>query len=78
ADYDGLTGRVRSRRTLIRPGGARLDLPDSDVRLYPPPELARMLRGAGFAIEQSYGGLRDEPLHWQRSPRQVWVVRRPT
>ena len=78
ADYDGITGRVRSRRTLIRPGGSRLDLPDSDVRLYPPYELARLLRGAGFVIEQSYGGLRDEPLHWQRSQRQVWVVRRPT
>jgi SAM-dependent methyltransferase len=77
ADYDGITGRVRSRRTLLRPGGVRLDLPDSDVRLYPPHELVRLLRGAGFAIEQSYGGLRDEPLSWQRSQRQVWVARRP-
>jgi SAM-dependent methyltransferase len=76
ADYDGITGRVRSRRTLIRPGGARIDLPESDVRLYPPYELARLLRAAGFAIEQSYGGLCDEPLHWQRSSRQVWIARR--
>jgi SAM-dependent methyltransferase len=77
ADYDGITGRVRSRRTLIRPGGTRMDLADSDVRLYPPYELARLLRGSGFTIEQSYGGLRDEPLNWQRSQRQVWIARRP-
>lgn len=77
ADYDGVTGRIRSRRTLIRPGGARFDLTESDVRLYPPHELVRLLRRAGFTIEQSYGGLRDESLHWQRSPRQVWVARRP-
>lgn len=76
ARYDGLTGRVQSRRTLIRPNGERVELPETDVRLYAPYELSRLLQEAGFDCEQVYGGLRDEPLQWDRSPRQVWVARR--
>ena len=76
ARYDGLTGRFQSQRTLIRPSGERVELRETDVRLYAPYELSRLLQDAGFDCEQVYGGLRDEPLQWDRSPRQVWVARR--
>jgi SAM-dependent methyltransferase len=74
--FDALTARVISQRTLFRPDGVRVDLPETSVRMYPPHELANLLREAGFEIEQVYGSLRDEPLEWNRSIRQVWVSRR--
>ena len=74
--YDPLTGRVVSQRALFRRNGTRVDLPEASVRMYPPHELANLLRATGFDIEQVYGDLRDEPLVWKRSIRQVWVVRR--
>jgi 2-polyprenyl-3-methyl-5-hydroxy-6-metoxy-1,4-benzoquinol methylase len=74
--FDALSGRAISRRTLFRPGGTRVDLPETSVRMYPPHELANLLRDSGFEIEQVYGGLRHEPLEWNRSIRQVWVARR--
>ena len=76
ARYDALTGRVISQRTLFRPGGTRVDLPETSVRMYPPHELASLLRDTGFEIEQVYGGLRGEPLEWNKSIRQVWIARR--
>jgi SAM-dependent methyltransferase len=76
ADFDALTGRALSQRTLFRPDGTRIDLPETSVRMYPPHELASLLRETGFDIEQVYGGLRGEPLQWNHSVRQVWVVRR--
>ena len=74
--YDALSGRAISRRTLFRPDGTRIDLPETSVRMYPPHELAALLRDRGFEIEQVYGGLRNEPLEWNQSVRQVWVARR--
>jgi 2-polyprenyl-3-methyl-5-hydroxy-6-metoxy-1,4-benzoquinol methylase len=74
--FDALTGRVVSRRTLFRPDGTRVELPETSVRMYPPHELANLLRDSGFEIEQVYGGLRHEPLEWNKSIRQVWVARR--
>jgi SAM-dependent methyltransferase len=76
AEYDALTGRVRSQRSLFRPDGTRLDLPDTSVRVYPPHELANLLCETGFEIEQVYGDLGDRPFEWNRSIRQVWVGRR--
>jgi SAM-dependent methyltransferase len=75
-EYDGLSGRAISRRTLFRPDGTRVDLPETSVRMYPPHELAALLRNCGFEIDQVYGGLRNEPLEWNKSVRQVWVARR--
>jgi hypothetical protein len=71
-----LTGRAISQRRLFRPDGTRVDLPETSVRLYPPHELASLLRDTGFEIEQVYGGLRGETLEWNKSIRQVWVARR--
>ena len=75
-EYDALTGRAISRRTLFRLDGRRMDLPQTSVRMYPPHELAALLSDCGFEIEQVYGDLRNEPLQWNRSVRQVWVGRR--
>jgi SAM-dependent methyltransferase len=74
--FEPLTGRVISRRTHFRADGGRVDLPETSVRMYPPHELANLLRETGFAIEQIYGSLRDDPFEWNRSPRQVWIGRR--
>jgi 2-polyprenyl-3-methyl-5-hydroxy-6-metoxy-1,4-benzoquinol methylase len=75
-EYDALSGRAIARRTLFRPDGTRVDLPETSVRMYPPHELASLLRNSGFEIDQVYGGLRNEPLEWSKSVRQVWVARR--
>jgi len=74
--FDALAGRAISHRTLFRPDGTRVDLPETSVRMYPPHELANLLRDCGFEVEQVYGGLRHEPLEWNKSVRQVWVARR--
>ena len=76
AEFDALTGRAISHRTLFRPDGTRLDLPETSVRMYPPHELANLLQETGFEIEQVYGDLRDRPFEWNKSIRQVWVGRR--
>jgi SAM-dependent methyltransferase len=75
-EYDALSGRAITKRTLFRPNGSRVDLPETSVRMYAPHELAALLRNTGFEIEQVYGGLRNEPLEWNKSVRQVWVARR--
>lgn len=74
--FEPLSGRVVSRRTLLPPDGQRVDLPETSVRMYPPHELGGLLRETGFAVEQVYGSLRDDPFEWNRSLRQVWVARR--
>jgi SAM-dependent methyltransferase len=74
--FEALTSRLLSQRTLFRPDGMRVDLPETSVRMYPPHELANLLRDSGFDIEQVYGALHDEPLEWNKSIRQVWVARR--
>jgi SAM-dependent methyltransferase len=75
-EYDPLSARVSSTRTLIARDGSRMTLPRSSVRLYYPHEIARLLREAGFAIEQVHGGLQGARLDWRRSPMQSWVARR--
>jgi SAM-dependent methyltransferase len=75
-EYDALSGRAISKRTLFRPDGSRVDLPETSVRMYAPHELAMLLRNTGFEIEQVYGGLRNGPLEWNKSARQIWVARR--
>ena len=75
--YDAVSGRLVSERTLFRKDGTREDLPVSVVRLYVPSEMARLLSGAGLEVEQLYGALADEPFQWDRSPKQVWIARRP-
>ena len=75
-EYDALSGRAISRRTLFRADGTRVDLPETSVRMYPPHELAALVCACGFDIDQVYGGLRNEPLEWSKSVRQVWVARR--
>jgi len=75
-EYEALSGRAITRRTLFRPDGSRIDLPRTSVRLYPPHELAALLRDCGFETEQVYGDLSNQPLEWNRSIRQVWVARR--
>lgn len=74
--YDPMTGRVHTDRVLHFAEGGRAELPSSDVRLYAPHEVARMLRESGFEVEQVYGGMGDTPLQWSGSPRQVWIARR--
>jgi SAM-dependent methyltransferase len=74
--YDAVTGRLISERTLFRKDGARVDLPTSVVRMYAPSEAARLLRDAGFEVEQLYGALADEPFRWDACDKQVWVARR--
>ncbi len=74
--YDAMTARVISERTLFAHRGERLTLPTSSVRLYAPHELSRMLREAGFEVEQVHGGLRGEPLRWQHTRMPAWVARR--
>lgn len=51
-DYDPTTERLEMERILVRDGRTRR-LPYS-VRLYGAPEMARMLRLAGFACSQAY------------------------
>lgn len=74
--YEARTGHLVSERTLFRQDGTRVDLPTSVVRLYAPSEVARLFSDAGLEVEQVYGALGDEPFHWQRSEKQVWVARR--
>jgi SAM-dependent methyltransferase len=75
-EYDPLHARLVSSRTLITGGGSRMKLPESSVRLYYPHEIARLLRDAGFEVEQVHGGLQGAPLDWRRSAMQSWVARR--
>jgi SAM-dependent methyltransferase len=75
-EYDPLSARILSRRTLIGQNGARMSLPQSSVRLYYPHEIARLLGAAGFAVEQVHGGIQGRPLDWRRSTMQSWVARR--
>ncbi len=74
--YDPLTGRLTTERVLYRADGGKLTMPPSVVRMYAPHELRAMLLRSGFEVEQLFGGMRDEPFDWKRSPRQVWVARR--
>lgn len=74
--YDAMTGRVITERVLFPSEGGRAALPTSEVRLYAPYEVSHLLRSSGFDVEQVYGAMRDTPLQWNRSPRQVWIARR--
>ena len=74
--YDPMTGRVLTERVLFPREGGRATLPTSEVRLYAPYEVARLLKQTGFEVEQVYGAMSDTPLQWNRSPRQVWIARR--
>ncbi len=76
--YDAVTGHVISERMFFRSDGTRVQLPTSSVRMYAPSEAARLLRDAGFEIDQLYGTLGDEPFRWDRSPKQVWIARKST
>ncbi len=73
--YDALHARLIAERTVWR-GGARVELRPSTVRMYAPHEMAALLGRAGFVVDQVYGALREVPLDWSRSPRQVWVATR--
>jgi SAM-dependent methyltransferase len=75
--YDAVTGRLWTERTIFARDGRRVELPPSDVRLYTPSEVARLLRDAGFEVEQLYGALADVPFRWQACDKQVWVARKP-
>jgi len=74
--YDPLTGQLVTERVLYRNEGGKVRLPTSRVRLYPPHELARLLRDTGFEVEQVHGGLRGARLDWKSSVMQSWVARR--
>ena len=74
--YDPMTGTLITDRVLHARDGRRLRLPTSRVRLYPPHELAALLRASGFEIEQVHGGLQGSPFVWQRSFMQTWVATR--
>jgi histidinol-phosphate/aromatic aminotransferase/cobyric acid decarboxylase-like protein/SAM-dependent methyltransferase len=50
-DYDPLTGHNRGDIRVTRPDGRVAVLPH-DVRLYQPPEVARLLAEAGFVVER--------------------------
>jgi SAM-dependent methyltransferase len=75
-EYEPMTGRLVSRRSLIQGAGLRLDLPESSVRLYLPHELAALLRSTGFEVEQLHGGVSGAPYHWKLSTMQSFVARR--
>jgi histidinol-phosphate/aromatic aminotransferase/cobyric acid decarboxylase-like protein/SAM-dependent methyltransferase len=49
--YDAVTGRSGGAVRVRRPDGSTAELPD-DVRLYQPPEVADLLRRAGFAVHR--------------------------
>lgn len=74
--YDALTGQLSTDRTLFGSNGTRFDFPTSRVRMYAPYEVGKLLRGAGFEIDQLYGGLEDRPLQWNASSTQVFVAHR--
>jgi SAM-dependent methyltransferase len=74
--YDALNGRITSDRVLIRPDGTRVTLPTSSVRLYAPHEVVRLLKDAGFELEQVHGGLCGEPLEWRQTRMGAWLARR--
>jgi 2-polyprenyl-3-methyl-5-hydroxy-6-metoxy-1,4-benzoquinol methylase len=76
SEYDPLTARLTSRRTIFGKDGRSRELPATVVRMYAPNETARLLEDAGFEVEQVYGALRDKPFRWNRSPQQVWVAGR--
>jgi SAM-dependent methyltransferase len=73
---DPLTSRLEATHTLFRRDGRREELPPTDVRLYAPHEVRRLLAAAGFEVEQLHGALRDKPFRWNKSPQQVWVAHR--
>lgn len=68
-------GVLAQRWTVLTPEGRRRET-RSEVRLYLPHELLRLLRAAGFSDVDFFGD-----LHWgalqERSPRCVVVARRP-
>lgn len=74
--YDPLTARLSTQHFLYHPDGRREQLPTSVVRMYAPHEVRALLHEAGFEVDQLYGELRDRPLRWNRSVRQVWVATR--
>ena len=76
SEYDPLTARLTSRRTIFGKDGRSRELPATVVRMYAQNETARLLEDAGFEVEQVYGALRDKPFRWNRSPQQVWVAAR--
>jgi histidinol-phosphate/aromatic aminotransferase/cobyric acid decarboxylase-like protein/SAM-dependent methyltransferase len=49
--YDALRGRNLGEARVMHPGGRPSVLPH-DIRIYQPPEVARMLEAAGFRIER--------------------------
>jgi histidinol-phosphate/aromatic aminotransferase/cobyric acid decarboxylase-like protein/SAM-dependent methyltransferase len=50
-EYDAQTGHNRGEMRVTRPGGRVAVLPH-DIRLYQPPEVSRLLRTAGFAVQR--------------------------
>lgn len=75
SDIDLQAGLIRQRWTFFLPDGSRRER-HSAVRLYLPDQLGGMLREAGFASVQFYGGTDARPLELD-SPRCVVVGTKP-
>lgn len=73
-DWDLDAGRNRAVWKFVRPDGERSELRHV-VRIYAPWEVMRLLRDAGFAVEEAWGSLEGTPLE-PASPRIVVVARR--
>jgi SAM-dependent methyltransferase len=75
SSLDLLRGVLVQRWTVLHPSGPRREV-RSEVRLYLPHELERLLHAAGFREVMFHGDLDGGPLH-PRSPRCLAVARRP-
>jgi SAM-dependent methyltransferase len=75
-DFHLLSGRGDVTLTLIEPDGRRRTTGHS-VRMYTLTELARLLEGAGLAVEACYGGLDGSALTLD-SRRLVVIARKAT
>ena len=75
-EWDVLAGRNRAVWTFIRPDGSRSELRHV-VRMYAPHELARLVGGAGLAVEDGWGDFEGAPLSYE-SRRIVLLARKPS
>jgi SAM-dependent methyltransferase len=74
--FDQLSGRNRTRMTMILPDGTRLEH-GFHTRVYSATELARLCAGAGLEVVAHHGGLDGSPLTLT-SRRLVLACKKPT